>query len=89
MTASCKRHGIDPFRYLADVLRRLRTTPPDHITELLPDEWFKTYPPRQLENGPRRLKITVRSGDNLEPRTHDYEKGTRRPSNSAKTPENV
>ena len=26
MTAGCKRHGIDPFRYLADVLRRLPTT---------------------------------------------------------------
>jgi IS66 C-terminal element len=45
MTASSKRHGIDPFRYLADALRWLPTTPPDHLTELLPHEWFKTHPP--------------------------------------------
>ncbi len=44
MTASCKRHGIDPFRYLADVLRRLPTAPRDRITELLPDIWFQTHP---------------------------------------------
>ncbi len=44
MTASCKRHGIDPFRYLADVLQRLPTTPPDRLAELLPDIWFQTHP---------------------------------------------
>jgi hypothetical protein len=43
MTASCKRHGIDPFRYLADVLRRLPTTTYDRLTELLPDVWFETH----------------------------------------------
>jgi len=37
MTASCKRHGIDPYRYLADVLRLLPTTPPDRLAELLPN----------------------------------------------------
>ena len=44
MTASCKRHGIDPFRYLTDVLRRLPTTARDGLTELLPDVWFQTHP---------------------------------------------
>jgi transposase len=44
MTASCKRHGIDPFRYLADVLRRLPTTATDHVAELLPDIWSQTHP---------------------------------------------
>jgi transposase len=43
MTASCKRHGIDPFRYLADVLRRLPSTPPDQLADLLPDVWFQTH----------------------------------------------
>jgi hypothetical protein len=38
------RHGIDPFRYLADVLRRLSTTIPDRSTELLLDVWFETHP---------------------------------------------
>ena len=44
MTASCKRHGIDPYRYLADVLRLLPTTPSDRLAELLPDLWFQTHP---------------------------------------------
>lgn len=44
MTASCKRHGIDPFRYLADVLRRLPNAPHDRLVELLPDVWFATHP---------------------------------------------
>jgi transposase len=44
MTASCKRHGIDPFRFLTDVLRRLATTLDDRRIELLPDVWFETHP---------------------------------------------
>jgi hypothetical protein len=44
MTASCKRHGIDPFRDLAGVRRRLPTTPGDRMMELLPDVWFVTHP---------------------------------------------
>jgi hypothetical protein len=41
MTASCKRHWIDPFRYLADVLQRLPTLPPGRLAALLPDVWFE------------------------------------------------
>jgi hypothetical protein len=44
MTPSCKRHGIDPFRYLADVLRQLPTTHGDRMIELLPVVWFETHP---------------------------------------------
>jgi hypothetical protein len=44
MTASCKRRGIGPYRYLADVLRLLPTAPPDRLAELLPDIWFQTHP---------------------------------------------
>ncbi len=40
---SASWNGIDPFRYLADVLRRLPTTPPDRPTELLPEVWFQVY----------------------------------------------
>ena len=38
MTQSCKRHGVDPFFYLQDVLRRIpeRKKPLD---EYLPDRW--------------------------------------------------
>lgn len=54
ITASCKRHGIDPFRYLVDVLCRLPTTSDDQLPELLPDTWIRANPTRP-ENGPRDL----------------------------------
>jgi hypothetical protein len=44
MTASCKRHGIDAVRYLEDVHRRLPTTAPNRLAELLPDVWFLAHP---------------------------------------------
>ncbi len=44
MTASCKRHDIDPFAWLRDVLRRLPTQPGDRLNEFLPDVWFANHP---------------------------------------------
>jgi transposase len=38
-TVTCKRHGIDPFSYLRDVLTRLPTQPAERLDELLPDRW--------------------------------------------------
>lgn len=38
-TATCERHGIDPWVYLADVLTRLPSRPADRVAELLPDTW--------------------------------------------------
>lgn len=39
LTATCGRHGIDPWCYLSDVLARLPSHPVDRIAELLPDVW--------------------------------------------------
>jgi transposase len=39
LVATCKRHGLDPWSYLADVLTRIPTHPTEHIAELLPDAW--------------------------------------------------
>lgn len=36
---SAKRHGLDPFAYLRDVLIRVWTLPQNQIDELLPDRW--------------------------------------------------
>lgn len=36
---SAKRHGLDPFAYLRDVLIRVWTQPQGRIRELLPDQW--------------------------------------------------
>jgi hypothetical protein len=41
-TYSCKRHGIDPWNYLADVLTRIPSHPLERIAELLPDTWAKS-----------------------------------------------
>ena len=38
-TATCKRHGINPWLYLKDVLTRLPACPPEQLANLLPDAW--------------------------------------------------
>jgi transposase len=44
LVASGKRHQIDPFAYLKDVLERLPTHPPNALGELLPDAWLEAHP---------------------------------------------
>lgn len=40
MTASAKRHALNPWAYLRDVLTRLPARPPDaDLSDLLPDQW--------------------------------------------------
>jgi transposase len=39
MTQTAKRHQIDPFAYLQDVLRRLPDLPASRLDELLPNRW--------------------------------------------------
>ena len=38
MVATCRRHGLDPFAYLKDVIARLSDHPANRIDELLPDQ---------------------------------------------------
>jgi transposase len=38
-TQTCQALGIEPWRYLRDVLERLPSQPPERLAELLPDEW--------------------------------------------------
>jgi hypothetical protein len=44
LVASCKRHQVDPFVYLKDVLDRLPSRPADRLGELLPDVWVAANP---------------------------------------------
>lgn len=44
LIASAKRHGLDPFAYLKDILRRIPTHLNQKIQDLLPDRW------KSLEN---------------------------------------
>lgn len=39
ITVTCKRLGLDPFRYFRDVLGAVSTHPAKDIDELLPDRW--------------------------------------------------
>jgi hypothetical protein len=41
-TSTCQRLGVEPWRYLRDVLERLPCQPPERLAELLPDEWART-----------------------------------------------
>jgi hypothetical protein len=44
LVASCKRHRVDSFAYLKDVLERLPSYPADRLGELLPDVWIAANP---------------------------------------------
>ena len=39
LVATCKRHGLDPWCYLSDVLAHIPSHPTERIAELLPDAW--------------------------------------------------
>jgi hypothetical protein len=40
MIESCKRHGVDPFEYLRDVIGSIAGVPPKRIGELMPVNWM-------------------------------------------------
>jgi transposase len=40
-TSTCQRLGVEPWRYLRDLLERLPTHPAERLAELLPDEWAR------------------------------------------------
>ena len=44
LVGSCKRHGLDPFAYLRDVLTRLPATPTNDLDQFLPDRWKAQHP---------------------------------------------
>ncbi len=44
LVGSCKRHQVDPFAYLKDVLERLPSHPVDRLGDLLPDAWVAAHP---------------------------------------------
>ena len=39
LIASAKRHGLDPFAYLRDMIGRISDHPSNRLEELLPDHW--------------------------------------------------
>jgi len=53
-TSTCQRLGVEPWRYLREVLERLPSCPAERLTELLPDEWAQ---------GQRAAAAAERSGE--------------------------
>lgn len=39
LVATCKRHNVEPWAYIADVLERISTHPASKIEELFPERW--------------------------------------------------
>ena len=49
LLATCRLHGIDPYRYLVDVLQRIAIHPDSRVEELTPRRWkalFSDHPLR-------------------------------------------
>lgn len=44
LTSTCRRHGIDPQRYLTQLLTNLPATPASQIDQWLPDVWKANHP---------------------------------------------
>ena len=50
LSSTCRRHNIDPQRYLTQLLANLPDTPVSQLAQWLPDQWKKnlTSPPMQF-----------------------------------------
>jgi len=44
LTSTCRRHNIDPQRYLTQLLTNLPTTPISQLEQWLPDQWQRLNP---------------------------------------------
>jgi transposase len=44
LTSTCRRHGIDPQRYLTQLLTNLPDTPISRVSDWLPDAWKRAHP---------------------------------------------
>ena len=53
-TQTCQALGVEPWRYLRDVLEQLPSHPPERRAELLPDQWAR---------GQRRAAEAAAPGD--------------------------
>jgi transposase len=57
--STCQRLGIEPWRYLRDVLERLPSHPREQLAELLPDMWAQAQ--RSEAGAPSRLRSEAES----------------------------
>jgi transposase len=45
--STCRRHGVEPWSYLTDVIQRLTENPNCNLEELLPYKWKQKYPTKR------------------------------------------
>jgi len=50
LVMSCKRHHIDPYTYLLDVMDRITHVSSEGLDELLPDRWIASHPEAIVEH---------------------------------------
>lgn len=46
---TCKRHCVDPYAYLCDVLDQIKSTPVDDLESLMPHRWIQSHPEAYLQ----------------------------------------
>jgi hypothetical protein len=46
--STCRRHGVEPWSYLTDIIQRLTEDPTCNLEELLPYNWKPKYPNKQF-----------------------------------------
>lgn len=46
--STCRRHGVEPWSYLKDVIQRLTENPNAQLDELLPNNWKQTNPATEI-----------------------------------------
>lgn len=44
--STCRRHGVEPWAYLTDVIQRLAENPGENLENLPSDNWKAKYPQR-------------------------------------------
>ena len=53
LTSTCRRHGVNPQRYLTQLLANLLDTPISRFDEWLPNEWKKKNSPEATASSPQ------------------------------------
>jgi transposase len=60
LTTTCRRHSIDVYTYLVDVLPRLANGPPQQLDELLPHRWIESHPEARVQERVEESYATAR-----------------------------
>ncbi|MBK9109237.1 MAG: transposase domain-containing protein [Saprospiraceae bacterium] len=48
--ATCKLHDINPYDWLTDVFHRIKDHPINRISELLPQNWYRSTAKKNIES---------------------------------------